>query len=115
MALAELRITTPPRNATVMNGKRLELHCRAQGGDLPIRILWFHNGKEMYKHGHNYRISNHGILRFSQVAVRDRGTYHCKAMNDVEAVTSDPIQLIVHGGLLLYKAQILTVDHFAVV
>ena len=102
--LAELRITTPPRNQTVLNNKRLKLPCKAQGGDLPIRIRWFKDGELMYKRGQYYRISDRsGTLRFTRVQVVDRGNYTCKASNDVQQVYSDPAHLTVHGKRVRVK------------
>ncbi|KAL8574879.1 hypothetical protein ACOMHN_003439 [Nucella lapillus] len=101
---AELRITTPPRNQTVLNNKRLKLPCKAQGGNLPIRIRWFRNGDNLNKRGDNYRISEHsGTLRFSRVRVIDRGEYRCKASNEFQHVFSDPAQLTVHAEATLIK------------
>ncbi|KAK7508366.1 hypothetical protein BaRGS_00000605, partial [Batillaria attramentaria] len=93
-----LRITSPPRSQTVLNNKRLKLPCKAQGGDLPITIKWFHNGSELFKLGENYRISDRtGALRFTQVKVSNRGAYQCKAKNGFEEVYSNPIHLTVHA------------------
>ncbi|XP_070196549.1 tyrosine-protein kinase transmembrane receptor Ror2-like [Littorina saxatilis] len=97
-AASELRITSPPRSETVLNNKRVKLPCRAQGGDLPIKIKWFKNGKPLYKNGKNYRILDRsGTLRFTEVKVIDRGEYQCKAYNDHVSVMSDPVQLTVHA------------------
>ncbi|KAL8598632.1 hypothetical protein ACOMHN_013515 [Nucella lapillus] len=99
---SELRITTPPRSQTVLNNKRLKLPCKAQGGDLPIRIKWFKDGEFMYKIGQNYRISDRsGTLRFTRVTVFDRGEYQCKATNGFDLVESDPAQLNVHAEATL--------------
>ena len=84
----------------MLNNKRLKLPCKAQGGDMPIRIKWFKDGEFMYKRGNNYRISDRsGTLRFTRVRVVDRGEYKCKASNDFQHVFSDPAQLTVHGKL----------------
>ncbi|PVD23116.1 hypothetical protein C0Q70_16379 [Pomacea canaliculata] len=98
LVATELRLTTAPRNQTVMNNKRLRLPCRAQGSEQPVRVQWYHDNKPMYKQGRNYRISERtGTLRFTEVQVVDRGIYRCKVWNDFEEVYSDPVQLSVHA------------------
>ncbi|XP_071116852.1 tyrosine-protein kinase transmembrane receptor Ror2-like [Haliotis cracherodii] len=94
-----LRISRPPKNETVLKGVRLEMHCKARG-QLPIKVKWYHNGREMIPETSNYNIARQsGTLRFFKVMVVDRGRYHCKASQPAlgTQVESETVHLTVHA------------------
>ncbi|XP_052776921.1 muscle, skeletal receptor tyrosine protein kinase-like [Mya arenaria] len=91
---AELLITRPPKNATVLQNTRYLMHCEAAGEPKP-RIKWFHDEEEMPRVGINYRIGSTGTLRFRDVKVSDRGTYRCRVESGREVLYSDSVLLIV--------------------
>lgn len=99
---AELVITRPPRNVTVLQNSGLLMHCEAAGEKRP-RIKWFHNGEEMSKSGPNYRIRTTGTLRFREVKVADRGEYYCQVQSGKESLSSDPAYLVVEAEVEIIK------------
>ncbi|KAK6179193.1 hypothetical protein SNE40_011609 [Patella caerulea] len=92
-----LKITRQPSTGTVLQHHRFSFHCKAMG-DPPPKIKWFHNNKEMYREGTNYRITRKfGHLRFTDVDVIDRGEYRCRAENQKDPpVNSKTVTLTVH-------------------
>lgn len=99
---ADLVITRPPRNVTVLEDTRLLMHCDTAGNK--PKIKWYHNGELMSKTGANYRIRNTGTLRFRQVKVADRGVYRCKVESGKESLFSDPAHLVVEAEVQIIKS-----------
>ena len=78
-------LTEGPVPQQAQLSQRVSFTCIASGSPQPL-IRWYKDGTPLQERaGH--------VLLFEEVALSDRGFYHCTATNARGAVTSDPVLL----------------------
>lgn len=64
-------------------GESMEMNCKV-AGTAPLKVSWYHNGKEIRSRDQKYKIENVDntcTLKFYKLDLLDDGIYKCHAEN----------------------------------
>ncbi|KAI0207752.1 Muscle, skeletal receptor tyrosine protein kinase [Lamellibrachia satsuma] len=106
LASGEPHLVKVPESATKLISGRHTFHCRATG-ELPIRITWWHNGKQIHRRSDDrLRVRQSGmLLKLVGLRLEDRGQYVCVAQNQHGRVESPPVQLVIQAPAQIVPGQ----------
>ena len=96
----EPHLVEVPADARKLVNQRHTFRCGARG-DVPLRVTWWHDKKELHRHGKGYRVLRSGNLRLLRLRPDDSGLYRCVVRNQHGSVQSPLANLTVEGMSLL--------------
>lgn len=94
---------------TINSGDPASLTCLVHKGDLPVKIIWFHNNKSLDLNGYNLGISVNlngkkaSMLTIDSVNEEHSGNYSCVAVNSA-GMDRYSAMLNVNGTHLIYDS-----------
>jgi len=95
---AKPQFLVAPQDAQVAAGEQVELSCEVTGLPRP-QITWMHNTQELgLEEQAQTEILPSGSLLIRSADTSDMGIYQCIARNEMGALRSQPVRLVVNGG-----------------
>nr|NP_523891.2 peroxidasin, isoform A [Drosophila melanogaster]NP_995975.1 peroxidasin, isoform E [Drosophila melanogaster]NP_995976.1 peroxidasin, isoform D [Drosophila melanogaster]NP_995977.1 peroxidasin, isoform C [Drosophila melanogaster]Q9VZZ4.1 RecName: Full=Peroxidasin; Flags: Precursor [Drosophila melanogaster]AOQ10577.1 Pxn-RA [synthetic construct]AAF47668.1 peroxidasin, isoform A [Drosophila melanogaster]AAS64946.1 peroxidasin, isoform C [Drosophila melanogaster]AAS64947.1 peroxidasin, isofo len=95
---AKPQFLVAPQDAQVAAGEQVELSCEVTGLPRP-QITWMHNTQELgLEEQAQAEILPSGSLLIRSADTSDMGIYQCIARNEMGALRSQPVRLVVNGG-----------------